>query len=1269
MKILAVRGRNLASLQREFAIDFELSPFDRHGLFAICGPTGSGKSTLLDAICLALFDRAPRFDGAPKVLVGDAAADDEGKVKSDDVRSILSRGQAEGYAEVDFRGVDGNSYRARWSVRRSRGRADGRFQSQVVSLHRLPEMQALGDTKTQTLAELEEKLGLSYEQFRRSVMLAQGDFAAFLRAGDDERGELLERMTGTELYSRLSIGAYRRSKLEDERLQRLEALREESERGVLSAGELQLLRASVAEGERQLETLERQVEGARSAMRWYEEQSALADAERAAGDRLAAIVERWSAGDARRREIELTLRIWPLDEAFARRESLVGQIRDSDTLRSETDTALELTRRAIEAARQEQEKRVADLDRIAEQHRALDPICERARGLERQRAAVGEAIRGLEQNLQRISTALDEVSRLLTELDLAIVEIATEQRELRAWFEARPTAIQQHARGASIREQIVRFAEAKQEMAQREATLTMLRQTLQGLEQALEDRRASVSELAQRKQALADALLPLESGDDLDPATVALSIAEARQRLVGFERAAKELVSLRAAWPLFDTATVALDEAKRTVVESERNLAERELALSDCEERAGEMRRAYERALGVAEVAAHRHLLRDGEPCPLCGALDHPDSGLPAEDGALAASQQQAQEAATVAASLRAERTAALEMRDSARAMRDRAARERELLAADLARPLASLVEFAKALEIPCPLLVSSLGPDRPTFEQLEDELSALSSALDQSRTTARARLVEHERQAQGLAERAREQQRIASDARRVDEELARFRQALSHLEAERSDELRRYNEIQQTRASQESARDEIVRDLSGWFPAAVEQQRLIADPNGFGRTFDEALRETEAMIARSSRLDAKLEELGRERERRGSEVQTLAREHQLASRSRDQSVSELARIRSQHAKLLFGCDADEIASALEGRRVWLRDELERQRLVLVPLERDASILGERRETAQRRSDELRQELERIRASIDARLVDAAVTEDAARRLLSVDRAALDAESETWSRLETELKGARAVFEDRRRLRRAHAEHAPPALAEIEARAILRDGEERRKGLREELVRAESRLAVDGRGRTRVAELAPEIEAQGERTRLWRQMRDLIGSADGKRFRVFAQSLTLDALVAEANLHLDELARRYRLMRVPRSAMALQVIDRDMGDEIRSTASLSGGESFLVSLSLALALSSLGGARSGVESLFIDEGFGTLDADTLDVALSALDALQSAGRQIGVISHVESFTDRFAARVVIRPEGAGQSRVAVEGSAVALPTADAPNLD
>lgn len=220
MKILAIRLKNLASLAGEQEIDFTREPLSSAGLFAITGPTGAGKSTVLDALCLALFGSTPRLESTS---ASSKVPDGRNELSSNDERNLLRRGCANGYAEVDFVGIDGHRYRARWETRRSRDKADGALQKSQQSLQDLETQQMLAANKKSEFREqLEQKLGLNFAQFTRAVLLAQSEFSAFLKASDNDRGALLEKLTDTGLYSQLSKAAYQRASQADEQRKQLE---------------------------------------------------------------------------------------------------------------------------------------------------------------------------------------------------------------------------------------------------------------------------------------------------------------------------------------------------------------------------------------------------------------------------------------------------------------------------------------------------------------------------------------------------------------------------------------------------------------------------------------------------------------------------------------------------------------------------------------------------------------------------------------------------------------------------------------------------------------------------------------------------------------------------------------------------------------------------------------------------------------------------------------------------------------------------------------
>ncbi|HEY6083264.1 MAG TPA: SbcC/MukB-like Walker B domain-containing protein, partial [Chitinophagaceae bacterium] len=190
------------------------------------------------------------------------------------------------------------------------------------------------------------------------------------------------------------------------------------------------------------------------------------------------------------------------------------------------------------------------------------------------------------------------------------------------------------------------------------------------------------------------------------------------------------------------------------------------------------------------------------------------------------------------------------------------------------------------------------------------------------------------------------------------------------------------------------------------------------------------------------------------------------------------------------------------------------------------------------------------------------------------------------------------------------------------------------------------------RLALDEANKQKAGDLLKAIEAKALVVENWGKLNDIIGSADGRKFRQIAQEYTLDVLLGHANIHLEMLTKRYQVQRIP-GTLGLQVLDQDMGDEVRTVYSLSGGESFLVSLALALGLASLSSTRMRVESLFIDEGFGSLDPVTLNMAMDALERLHDQGRKVGVISHVQEMTERIPVQIRVSKRASGRSKVEV----------------
>ncbi|MFL5303073.1 MAG: SbcC/MukB-like Walker B domain-containing protein, partial [Anaeromyxobacteraceae bacterium] len=277
-----------------------------------------------------------------------------------------------------------------------------------------------------------------------------------------------------------------------------------------------------------------------------------------------------------------------------------------------------------------------------------------------------------------------------------------------------------------------------------------------------------------------------------------------------------------------------------------------------------------------------------------------------------------------------------------------------------------------------------------------------------------------------------------------------------------------------------------------------------------------------------------------------------------------------------------------------------------------------------------------------LASGLDQARLDALLAHDAP--WVARERAALAA-------LDEALRDEVTRRTERQRRLEAHAAAGRPASTLEEAGARAAASAVAEEAAAEAHTALSVRLAEDDRARAARADLAAGLARQQAAVERWGALAELIGSHDGSELRVFAQGLALGALLRAANHHLAQLAPRYRLEPVPRRDLDLQVVDRDLGDEVRGVNGLSGGESFLVSLALALGLASLSTRQTQARTLFIDEGFGTLDRETLEQAMAAIDELASGDRTVGVISHVPELHERIGVKVRVERVSAGRSRL------------------
>jgi exonuclease SbcC len=1262
VRILAIRGENLASLYGPFELPLDRGPIAEVGLFSISGPTGAGKSTLVDALCLALYGRTPRLgDRARAVLVGRPGDHPDLLLDANDERGILSRGAGAGWAEVDFEGGDGVRYRARWTVNRARGKAAGRFQPQKMVLTDLDRGAVITDRLSAVPDEVARRIGYTFEEFRRAVVLPQFEFTAFLEAKPDERAAILERVTGTDVYSRLSVAAHRRAAAEAEVLG---ALDDRAGRViVLSDAERTALEDRLAAAQADRDAARARGLDAQEALRWHAEAERL-EAERAgAAEALTAALARRDGAAADREELARTELVQPLRavhgeaartaaaeaEAAVRRDAAAHAVADVDAAHAEADAA----HGRAAAAAEEAVRRQAGAQPLLIEARALDTVL----GEAARRAEEAEAARG------RAAGERDAAAAALADARRALAARDAERTGAEAWLAA-------HAAEAPLAAQWPRWRDALRDH-------DVLQRDLAAAEAAVASARAREAALGPRRAALAAEAARL----DADAARTAAAAQEAaraaaeddddalRRRLAALADRRTALQGLHALSAEATRARAARDDARGEAARADEALAaasaERAALAaraSAAEAAAGAAREALARIVEALGLAERRADLLPGAPCPLCGAVEHPyaEGGAPGEP--LRRGQEQAVAAAEAElAGLRTGIERAAAGAASAGARRDRAHQA---------------AEAAEAERAGAERRYGALRAATPDLDDVPRHADGAAEALAGALAATEGAQAEARREEEGAAQRRR-----AADAARAALEAARAARARADEACQVAE--REAGEVAQALARGEDSRAALARrregledDLeaplgfrAGWREAARRQPRaFLAECAALAEAFAERVSARDAAQATRAALAARAEgAAARDDERR---AQAGAAEATAAA-----AAAALAGARAARGALLSGAPADAVEQGLAAAERAARAGLEASRERLGAADRARAGARERAqataETAQRAQAEavaagaaLAEAL--ARAGLDARALAALLTRDegwvaaARERFASLDRAALAAEATLAERTLRVRRHRSERTQLALPLGPEAAGEAPvvPVLSREAAAGVAAEADAAERTAAEAVSEAELRLREDARNRTAHQGLARERAAQAAVAERWARLSGVIGSADGKAFRMFAQGLALDALLLQAGRWLAELAPRYALMRVPGTNLDLQVVDHDLGDEIRSVHGLSGGESFLVSLALALGLASLATHATHARTLFIDEGFGTLDRDTLEHAMAALDRLRASGRTVGVISHVPELHERIGVRVAVERVSAGRSRVVLpEGAA------------
>ena len=1231
MKILAIRGKNLASLANEFAIDFLEQPLASTGLFAISGPTGAGKSTLLDALCLALFDKTPRLQQAGSKGVHLRDVGDE-TLPPHDARNLLRRGCAEGYAEVEFIGNDRQHYRCRWSVRRARLKADGKLQASEMTLLRLPEQQAIGGKKTEVQDAIVEKLGLNFDQFTRAVLLAQNEFSVFLKADDNERASLLETLTGTDEYSRISIRAFERAKLERQKLDALlnqlasQQPLPEADREALQE-QIRALQNGVDEAQQQKATLD-------THLSWHQRYQELQAAEQNAQSQVQQAQDQHQQAQDRRDHLQLIESLQAARPLLVDHDRLQTECQQQQQQLDAADVAVAAADKQHQSATQQQataeqslqatEQRKAEVEIEIVNARALDTEINTLRPQQQKQqqhllearqqfdALQGEHDKAQQQQ-QQTKLNLSECSDWLE----SHVDLARLSEQWPRW----DTLFKQ---SKTISHQLV---PAQSLAAQSETALSVARETVKTIQLQLDELHPRVSEANQRWETAANHAKPF----DADALTAAseqhqLRLSQLRQA----EAVWSELTRLSSTRDNQSQALQNLTEQRQQACETLAIVAGQLPALVASHEQAAKMLDLAKLACSES-VEALRTQLKPESECPVCGSTQHPFAG-------------EAHPLREELKTLETEVQACLQRRQHAEQQKQR-----------LDLEIQQIDKQIEAISETLITLATQIAEHRKLWE-VQAESLACSAMADETITAWLTEQIKAEEQAQRT---------VSENLKAMSEAFTARDNAWQALEALSKQQQGLQQKLDQAKADQQTAQIALDNVIEKQQALAKQLEQLLDDlDSAFDRSFyQRCLQQTQDWQARQVQREQLSKQLAiLETSLAGLHSRVTQAETQVTAAVDEFSAidAELSEKQQRRQNLLSGRSVSEVEAGLtkaqNEAKAALQGAVAAAHSAATQAATAKETVAQLRSMLETRQGQLSASEQRLMGWLQAfalsRPEQSHLSLPELRLHLQHDADWLTNERGILQQLDQVLASAQTVLSERRQQCEQHLQSRSSLESRESLETQLQALSSQLEDLSKQLTELNLQLRMDDERIQASAGLQVQIGKQSAVNDTWAILNSIIGSADGKRFRNIAQQLTLDILLGYANQHLKDLSRRYRLERVG-DTLALQVVDQDMGDEIRSVHSLSGGESFLLSLALALGLASLSSNRVRVESLFIDEGFGSLDADTLRVAMDALDSLQAMGRKVGVISHVQEMTERIGTRIEVNRIGSGLSKINV----------------
>lgn len=1138
---------NIASIE-DATIDFEAQPLADSEVFLITGKTGAGKSTLLDAICLALYASTPRLENTS--MQGEMR-DNEKDIKIKDPVQLMRRNTGEAFVRLTFIGSNGVHYEAQWSVARARNKVTGKIQNKKWALRNLDTDFTYAKDK-EIREEIALAIGLDFKQFCRTTLLAQGEFTRFLNSKDDEKAEILEKITGVDAYSRIGAKIFEQTvekkKIWEDSQQKIEGIQ------ILNDEEIAQKNNQLQQLDEQSQQLKSTLEKEQKKLRWIQQEQDFRQRKEQAKEDLAHVKAIAESDETQQQE--QTIALWNHTiEARAKMNETASCAKT--ILQQEAQLqSLEQTFRQIQGAQSyelQQEQTIAlsikNIDDYLAQESPKVHLYENAQTLNTLIVSYLKNKKDAENNLQYANQIKKELS---TQYQPILEKSKTMLEECQKAYN----------------QQVIKVQEAEAELEQ-----------------------LHLPQLRQQQEAIKTLLNDIQTAKNL----LELLHEEQNRHVLSKEN---------------------LVQLQNSILEKEKQLQLLKQESHDAEIRKNALQLAYEKQRESINKWAKsiRMKLQIGDTCPVC--QQRIEVTLPHEDNI------------------------------------DALVIEAEKLYKDAEIEYNQKIANQNALDSDIKALKNSLANEQKVFAKC---CESLAKATQKAQEAAK-KIPEGENETQTLATLEKVSAQIA-EAEVKEKEAKKLRtlrdQKLQEYEVLRNGMLAAQQKVNDTQHRIELVEAQISLQTKDSEKAQNDIQTLIGEAEKlswkndwhtmlteFGKEVEDGAITYKMNTEKQQKLAAELKQFEEGNKNLAAVLDAIVKlmptwgtpsKEPLVLKRIPKVLTRASELQSQITAALQQISAAKEKE--EDTKKWLKEFMEKKLEVLKEFsEKEQEILLD--ENLLLQLDTLQQcdiaEKTEAINSIKQQLVSKQTVWDELEKAYQLHTGEYEALFDEEEEMTEEEEMSEEESLDTR---------ISTCIASLEAQ-LSELGNQRGGIIRD--------LEIDRSNKAKVGSLLQESAQKKADFEKWSRLNQLLGDATGNKFRRIAQSYVLASLIHSANGYMRTLSDRYILKVVP-GTFVISLEDAYQGYVSRAASTLSGGESFLVSLSLALALSDIG-TQLSVDTLFIDEGFGTLSGEPLQHAVNTLRSLHSkSGRHVGIISHVEELKERIPVQIRVNQEGNNSS--------------------